>query len=134
MSQEDLSVVRRMYDALARGDVFTFMGGLDPEIEWTVAPGFPYAEGNPYRGRDAVMQLFGRIMGEWKSFKIVGEEFLDGGEQVVVLGHYSATCTATGKPVLAQFAHVGVLRSGKVVRYRQFADTAQFVRAMSRGA
>ena len=131
MSQEDLTVVRKMYEALGRGDVLTFMGQLDPQIEWTVAPGFPYADGNPYRGQDAVMKLFGRIMGEWKAFKIVGEAYVDGGDRVVVLGHYSATCKATGKPVLAQFAHVGELRNGKVVRYRQFTDTVQFVRAMA---
>jgi uncharacterized protein len=132
MSQENLAVVRRMYEALATGNIFTFSDLLDPGIEWVLTAGFPYQEGNPYVGREAVGMLFVRIMQEWKRFKINAEEFFDaGGDTVIALGHYSAICRATGKPVNAQFAHVGTLRDGKVVRYRQFADTVQFARAAS---
>ena len=130
MSTEDLAVVRTLYEALARGDVFTFMNGLDDDIEWTVAPGFPYADGNPYRGRPAVMALFGRILGEWKRFRIDADEILDGGDKIVVLGHYSGIYRPTKRSVRAAFAHIGELGGGKVVRYRQIADTVQFARAM----
>jgi ketosteroid isomerase-like protein len=50
----------------------------------------------------------------------------------VVLGRYRATNRETGKALDAPFAHVWDLRGGKVVRFDQYADTAQLARVSTR--
>ena len=54
---------------------------------------------------------------------------LDAGESVVGYGHYSGKYRETGRDVKAQFAHVFSFRNGKVVKFQQYTDTAQFEKA-----
>ena len=43
-----------------------------------------------------------------------------------MLGSYSLTIKKTGRPVKSEWAHVFTLRDGKVTRFREHTDTAQF--------
>ncbi|HEX5709079.1 MAG TPA: nuclear transport factor 2 family protein [Pyrinomonadaceae bacterium] len=131
MSQENVEVVRRMYEAFGRGDIATVVGALDAEIEWWEAENFIYADGNPYRGPEAVLHgVFARLGEEWEGFSVAPEGVLDAGETAVGYGHYSGTFKRTGERVRAQFAHFFTLREGKVVKFQQYTDTAQFLRAV----
>ncbi|MGH9456216.1 MAG: nuclear transport factor 2 family protein [Thermoanaerobaculia bacterium] len=95
------------------------------------AENIAYADRNPYIGPPAVAEgIFGRIMTEWNDFRVATEGFISEGEKVVVLGRYSATFKATGRPLDAQFVHVWTVRDGKIVAFQQYADTAQFERVM----
>ena len=86
MSQENVATVRRLYDAFAAGDVETILTLLSPDIVWTEAENFPYADNNPYRGREAVLTgVFGRLGTEWQGFGAHPEELLDAGDSIVVL-------------------------------------------------
>jgi len=58
-------------------------------------------------------------------------EFLDAGEEVVVLGRYRGAAKQTGKTLDVPFVHVWSLRDGKAWRFRQFLDTAGWVEALS---
>ncbi len=132
MSQENVDTVRGLHEAFAKGDVPFVLGLFDPEIEWNEAENFIYADRNPYVGPEAVLNgVFLRLATEWEGFSVTPNEFLDAGDKTVVLGTYSGTYKATGKPVRAQFAHVWTLRDGKVISFQQYTDTAQFARAVS---
>jgi ketosteroid isomerase-like protein len=121
-----------MYDAFVKGDVPTVMAVLDPEIQWLEAENFIYADRNPYVGPNAVLEgVFMRLATEWEGFTVSPGEILDAGETVVGRGHYSGAYNKTGKKVRAQFAHVFTLRDGKVIKFQQYTDTAQFERAVS---
>lgn len=125
-------IVRSVYDSFARGDVSAVLAALDTDVVWTSAEGNPYADRSPYRGPQAIAEgIFRRIGSEWSSFAVDPQEFIDGGETVVVLGRYSGTYKATARPVDAQFVHVWTLRNGKIVQMRQYIDTAQFQRVMT---
>ena len=65
MSAENVAAVKATYDAFAVGDVPAVLGAMSPAIEWNEAENFPYADGNPYRGPEAVLNgVFARIGGE----------------------------------------------------------------------
>lgn len=116
-------IVQGAYAAVASGDIPTFVGLLDPDVQWTEAEGFPYA--GTYTGPDAVLNgVFARLGSEWEGFRVVPNEFIDGGDTVVVLGRYAGTYNETGKSFEADFAHVWTLRNGKAVRFRQLVDSA----------
>ena len=117
-----VQTITSLYDALARGDVNTVRPLLDAQLEWTEAEGFPLA--GTYHGPDAVVRgVLMRLAAEWADFRTAADTFVDGGETIVVLGHYSGTYKATGRSVRAPFAHVWTVRDGKASRYVQYTDT-----------
>ena len=120
---DNFETIRRAYEAFARGDVPAALASLAPDVSWTEAEGFPYA--GTYSGPDAVLNgVFMKLGTEWDGFAAVPHEFVAQGDTVVSLGQYSGTYKATGKGFSAPFAHVWNLRNGKVVRFRQYTDTA----------
>ena len=133
MSQENVEVIRGIYEAFGRGDVPTALGRMDQSIEWNEAENFIYADRNPYVGPQAVLEgVFMRLGAEWEGFRATPEEWLEAGNHVVVLGTYSGTHKATGREVRAQFAHVWSVRGERVVRFQQYTDTKQFANAVAR--
>lgn len=130
MSQDDVDLIRGIYDAFASGDIAGVVGRMSPDIVWNEAENFPYADNNPYCGPDAILSgVFARIGAEWDGFAAVPDELIDGGGTVIALGHYRGTCKATGRAVDAQMAHIWRVADGKAARFQQYADTLQFARA-----
>ena len=130
MSEDNVALVRGIYDAFAAGDVAGLLGRMSPDMVWNEAENFPYADGNPYRGHDAILGgVFARIGGEWDGFSAVPHEYLDAGDTIVVLGRYGGTCKATGRAIDAQMAHVWRVAEGKVTSFQQYVDTLQVARA-----
>ena len=129
MSQQNVDLVRAIYDALAAGDIPGVMSRMSPDIVWNEAENFPYADGNPYRGPDAILGgVFARLGADWDGFAAVPEEYLDAGDTVVVLGRYRGTCRATGKAMNAQMVHVWRIAGGKATGFQQYTDTLQVAR------
>lgn len=127
MSQENMPLIRGLYEAFGKGDVATVLGQMDQSIEWKEAENFIYADHNPYVGPQAVLEgVLMRFVSEWDNFTVTPEEWLDAGNHVVVLGTYRGTHKASGKTVRAQFAHVWAVRAGRVLRFQQYTDTKQF--------
>ena len=125
----NLNAVQGVYDAFAKGDIPSVLGFLSHDIDWTEAEGFPY--GGTYIGPNAVLEgVFMRLGTEWEGFAAVPDEFIDGGDTVVVLGRYIGTYKATGKSFQANFAHVWQVREGKAVRFVQYTDTLLVQRAL----
>jgi uncharacterized protein len=126
MSQENLDLVRAIYSAFAAGDIPGVLGRMAPDMVWNEAENFPYADGNPYEGPDAILSgVFARLGSEWDGFAAVPDEYLDAGDTIVVLGRYRGACRATGQDLDAQFAHVWRVRDGKAARFQQHTDTLQ---------
>ena len=80
MSQQNVDLMKSLYEAFGRGDVPTVLGAMDPAIVWNEAEGFPYADKNPYVGPQAVLEgVFARLGGEWDGFAVALEEVHDAG-------------------------------------------------------
>jgi ketosteroid isomerase-like protein len=127
MSQDQTGLVRSLYDAFAKGDVPFVLGLFSPELVWNDAENFIYADGNPYVGPQAVLEgVFARLGSEWDGFSATPEEIVGSGDTVIALGRYRGTFRASGVAVNAQFAHVWKVAGGKIVRFQQYTDTAQF--------
>lgn len=137
MSETDgptpLEVVQAVYASHERRDTPGLVDLLDPEVEWFQAEGHPYAGEGPWRGPDEVVQHVANPINEdWDGFLTHVEEYIDAGEQVIVLGRYRGTYKVTGKAVDAQVCTVYTVRNGAIVRWQQFTDTAQIRDAMAR--
>ncbi|PHQ81985.1 MAG: DUF4440 domain-containing protein [Phycisphaera sp.] len=124
MSEENITLIKNLYDAFAAGDVPAVLGAMSPHIIWNEADNFPYADGNPYIGPEAVLNgVFARCIGEWDDFAVVIEEIINAGDTVIAFGRYTGTFKATGQAQNTQMAHVWRIENGKIVRFQQHADT-----------
>ncbi|MBL8723477.1 MAG: nuclear transport factor 2 family protein [Planctomycetes bacterium] len=119
-----LEIVRGLYAAFAAGDIPAFLAALAPDIHWCEAENFPLADGNPYRGAEAIVQgVFARLGEHFDGFRVEPGEFVGGGDFVTMLGRYRAVGKHSGKPLDVQVAHLFWLQDGKVVRFQQMVDT-----------
>lgn len=126
MSQANVDLIRGLYDAFAAGDIAGVLGRMSPDIVWNEAENFPYADNNPYRGPEGVLNgVFARIGAEWDGFAAIPEEMIDGGDTVIALGRYRGTYRATGRRLDAQLVHVWRVADGKVAAFQQYTDTLQ---------
>ena len=132
MSQENLQIVRGIYEATSRRDIAAMVKALDPKVEWRLADNWIYTDRNPLIGPQAaiVEGPLSRIAVEWEGFSIIPETLLDAGDHVVALGVYTGTYKSTDKQIRAQFAHIWTLARGKVRKLQQYTDTKQFADAV----
>ena len=122
MSDENVKIVRSMYDNFGAGDLDAVLALISPDVLWDEGDGHPY--GPPVRGHDdARDKVFARLGAEWEGMVTNPEHFLDCREFVVVLGRDQATYTATGKSVSAGVSHVFTVHDGKITSFTQYTDT-----------
>lgn len=124
MAMTNDEIVRRLYDAFAKGDVPAVLGAFDENISWTEAEGFMY--GGTYNGPNAVLEnVFMRLGTEWEGFAAVPDKIVDGADgNVISTGTYSGKFLATGNSMNVPFAHSWELNDGKITKFTQYTDTA----------
>ena len=104
---------------------------MHPRIEWVQNHGFP--AGGPHHGAEHVLDdVLSQFRLNWTGFGARITEWIDGGDTVVAVGAYHGTFNGTGRTLdpPAAFTHVLDIHDGRVVRFRQFTDTALIRRAM----
>jgi ketosteroid isomerase-like protein len=133
MPNDYTQTIRRLYDAFARRDVQLFKELVDPQIEWTAAENFLYADQSPYVGVDNVLKMvFGRLFADWDDFSMNVAEILGGGEVVIASGRFGGTFKANGAPIDAEFVQVFQFKNGKIAKCQFYTDTAHFKEAINR--
>ena len=84
-----------------------------------------------HHGSEAVIkEIFEPTLDKFDDFRLQCDQFLDAGDQVVVTGRFLGRGKDTGSDLDATFAHVWTLRNGKVVRFQDYTDTANWLRAL----
>jgi ketosteroid isomerase-like protein len=133
MLHDYTETVRSFYDALTRRDAQLFTELLDPQIEWTSAENFLYADQSPYVGIDAVLKLiFERLPADWDDFLLGAGEVLGGGDLVIANGRFVGRFKANRALINAQFVQVFQFKDGKIAKCQMYTDTAQFKESISR--
>jgi hypothetical protein len=131
VSAENVAIIKSIYDAFRAGDVAGVLGRMSPEIVWHEAENFPYCDGNPYKGPDAIAAgVFARCIGEWDGFAVAMDNLIDGGDRIVALGRYRGTFKGTGRKMNPQAVHIWTLKDGKAVSFQQYIDTLDVARAI----
>ncbi|MFB6890530.1 nuclear transport factor 2 family protein [Kitasatospora sp. NPDC056327] len=122
-SDAPADVVRRQYLASARGDLGALRATLADDVEWTEMAGFPLA--GTYRTPKGVTAgVMDRLADDWEDWAAHDDRYVVDGEDVVVLGRYTAVHRATRRPLTVRMVHHFTVRGGRIVRFEQFTDTA----------
>lgn len=133
MSEENIQVVRRFFEAAPRGDAAGMRAVLDPRIEWIEpeAPGLWF--GGAHRGADnALSEVVAPTLDRVDDFGIRIEEYLDAGEEIVALGRFHGRSRQTGMNFEIRACFICTVRGGKIVRFRAFHDTSQWLAVTGR--
>jgi uncharacterized protein len=126
VSQENISVINRIYEAFGQRDFAAVLDLFGPTIEWVAAVNSPLADRSPYRGLDEVREgTLMRIAANFESLMVRVDEIFSAGDKVVALGFYDGVYKANGKRFQAQVAHIWTLADGKAVKFQQYVDTYQ---------
>lgn len=89
----------------------------------------PYA--GEYHGREEGRRFFSTVLSSVEIHQFEPEQFLADGEIVTVTGQLHLTALSTGIDFKSDFAHVITVRDGRWLRFRDFMDTSEAVRAFS---
>jgi ketosteroid isomerase-like protein len=134
MSQENVEVVRRVYDefqaAMKRGDPGALFDSeaVADHCEWVTDP--PLDGTSVWRGREGFVEFLRTWTEEFGEWSIRLERFIDAGEdRVVALTHQSATGKGSGVPVEWKNGTVYELENGRVVRVRNYLSHAEALEA-----
>jgi len=117
MSQENLALIRSVYDAVNRRD-FDFAETLtaeDFEIESAIT-------NQTYRGRNAPRRNFEDLLDAFGEFQMVIEEMIDRGDQVVVLFRIEAVGRGSGVRLGHPAAQVWTVRNEQAVRNKSYLN------------
>jgi uncharacterized protein len=119
-----LDIVQQAYHAFGRQDIPALLALVADEVDWEcVVPGsLPYS--GKRRTRAEVADFFAAIPRVDAIHVFEPREFIDAGEQVVVLGWEKTTALDTNKMYETEWVHVFTVRNGRIVRWRGFFDTA----------
>src|SRR5262245_41893400 len=134
MSQENLEIVRRAFERWQEG------GGtadaVPPEIfaedvEWNLSA-YPIVD-LPTRGkgRDDLMDTWTQYFSGWRDYRPEAREFIDAGDDVIVLLHETASVAGSEITIERDVPHVWTLRDGLVVRWRVFEGLDDARRAVA---
>jgi ketosteroid isomerase-like protein len=119
MSQEDVEVVRAIYDAFARRDRDALMRHLDPSIRVYGRPFHPDA--SVYEGREGFLRFSET---DWEAFEEVvyePQEFVPSGPYVVVQIKQSGRGRSSALGIEERIVNVWKLRRGKCVELRIYS-------------
>jgi uncharacterized protein len=120
MSEENVEVVRRLYDAWAREDIPATVELLDPEVEYVNPAGA--IEPGTRRGLHEFIAATEKLSEGWASWKMEPEQFTDAGDKVAVVMSYRARARRSGIEVEGRESALLTLAGGRIVRYEWFHE------------
>jgi ketosteroid isomerase-like protein len=119
MSAENVDIVRRVYEAVARRDTTSVLDLYDAEVVWDASRGTPLGEltgESVYHGHEGLRDWFRQWYEAWETLEDTCHELIDAGDQVVSVSTVRARGRSSGLDV--EFPNrVGVwkIADGKIV-------------------
>ncbi len=121
MSEENVGLVKRIYDLWGRDESASHLIARDIEY---VNPSYAVEPGTR-RGR----RSFAAVTDTLEHYKLRIDRVIDAGDEVVVLGAYTASGRESGVPLAGEQGHVWTVRGGQAVRFRWFQSQREALEA-----
>ena len=126
MSQENVEVVRRIYDAAARRDAAAVFSLYDPDVDWDGSRSRwaeVHSASPQFRGHAELRRFFREYFAMWETFEDDLQELIDAGDHVISVVTSRGRGRASGVEVEWEGnAGVWTIRNGKVVRVVWFSS------------
>ena len=126
MSQENVEIVRRAYDALNHGDWDAVFRDTHPDFQMTTQRG---PEAGTHRRREAVQGFGEDYIAAFDKMVFEPEEFLENGDQVVVLVSRRARPKGGSADIVVRNGHLWTVRDGTILSMKSFPDPEKALEA-----
>jgi uncharacterized protein len=120
MSEENLQVVRDLYEAASRRDLDALFRLAHADMEWETDPRLPNA--GIYRGREEIQGFMEDQAAPFDRTVFEPERLIASGEHVVALLRIRRRLRDSTAEIDLRIAHIWTIREGKVVRGQAFAE------------
>lgn len=130
-SVSNLDVVRRIHATSPYSKSLLGSGVLAEDVEWWAAGSrerLPWA--GSWRGRDGIVRFFEALNAVMDYERFETEEYVADGGAVVTIISASGHAIPTGRPFESHIVRVYSFAQGKIVRIRNYYDTAAYERAL----
>jgi ketosteroid isomerase-like protein len=127
MSQENLELVRRAYEAANRGEFESADLYFHPEIEFHTYAQSP--EAGVYRGKEAVRRYNEGLFEQFESIRFEVEELVDAGDRVVVVSKQHAVPKGGQQQMNVQVLEVWAIRDGLLAERRSYSTKDEALEA-----
>ena len=122
MSQENVEIVRRGFEAWNRGDMHAFRELHHPDVILRSPADWP--EPGPFVGLEAAMQQYQQLRQAWDADSAEPiSDFIDAGDRVVV--RYLWHTKGHGPDSVLEASCVVTMRDGKIFLFEVFRDHAE---------
>src|SRR5262245_51233663 len=132
MSEENVEVVRGVYERWSAGDFHAAVDLFDPHVVLVVRPalGPDSPEGATYVGTDAVGEYTrDTLLRTWTDLTMEAEEIVGAGDTVLASVRVSGVGRACCESTEMQFFMLWTCRGGKVIRFESFRERAAALEA-----
>jgi uncharacterized protein len=128
MSQENVEVVRKVYERWSQGDFSAAVDVLDPLVSFILPPEFPDA--GTYLGPEGLARYTRGFLEPWTRLTIEAEEIADAGDRVVVAVLQRGVGGGSGAATEFRYFQVWSFRGRKVIRLENFRERAEVREAL----
>jgi uncharacterized protein len=132
MSQEQVDLARRGYEALAAGDLARVLELIDPDVQLEILTGRPDLP-ERLHGHAGFVENIKGLTDVFEDIEIVPEDFIEVGDELVVPIYTAGHGRSSGIRIENRVTHVWTIRDGKAVRFRVFLDREQALAAVGLG-
>ena len=129
MSQENVELAYRTYDAVNRRDLDALLALMDDDVE--AGSRLVHVEG-AYHGHDGVRRWWENVFAVWPDYSIEVLEMRDVGDLTIAALHTRGHAARSWMEMPETVWHVNRLRRGKCVWWRTFATRAEALKAVGR--
>jgi len=128
MSQENVEIVRQVFDAIAQRDLQRLVALTDPAVEWRSF--FAVGEGGVYRGHTRMRQYLDDLREAFEYLRPELDDLLDAGDIIIGVGRICYRGKESGVETESPAGWMFKFRRGKVVRFRAFREPDQALEAV----
>jgi len=126
MSEENVEIVSRMYEAVRRGDAELALSYIDPKV---VTDARHRVDGRIGHGRDELMAILAEWLSTWDDWNQEIEQIRDLGDRVLVIETQRGRGKGSGIEWKGRFGMLFELKGGKITRWTVYDDLPKALEA-----
>jgi ketosteroid isomerase-like protein len=127
MSEQNLELVRSIYDRWSQGDFVTPAGLYTEDTVLVVRPEFP--DNGTFTGLEEIGGYMRGFLAAFDAVTIAAEDLTGEGDGVVADVHQVATGKGSGIPVEMRYFQAWILHDGRVKRFESIEERADALAA-----
>ena len=130
--QENLRIVREVYDAVGRGDVPAILDRVTDDVDWSAEAESHAAPWYGARvGKAGVASFFSDLADSIEITEFTPHSFAAGQDDVHLLVRWTFRSITTGQQASMTMHHYWRIRDGKIEHFRGSEDTEQTARILT---